>query len=373
MRKSRLNNKILSGRNCVLGSYSNYKVAVLFGGASPEHEVSLSSSYNIIKGLLGAGFSVCPIGINKAGSWFYYYGDIEKIKTGEWELKDNCSAIIGYSGSQKGILKIKEDGRFEVLDIDVVFAVLHGENGEDGTVQGLLELSGIPYVGCGVLSSSICINKILTHTVLDVAGIKCARWRAIKKNCVENMESLLKDVADELSFPIFTKPSSCGSSVGIKKCRNLKELEDGVNFAFKYGDEVICEEFIKGKEVECAVLQTGSSEIKSSSVGQIEFYDDFYDYDSKYKSYSKIIIPANLKDSVVKQVQSIAIKVFKAMRCSGLARVDFFVDDGDNVYVNEINTMPGFTDISMYPKLWEHSGLSYKDLLINLVSVAIKK
>lgn len=356
-----------------MGSFSNYKVAVLFGGASPEYEVSLSSSYNVIKGLLGAGFSVFPIGIDRAGSWFYYYGDIEKIKTDEWQLKDNCSVNIGCSGTKKGVLKIKEDGRFEILDIDVVFAVLHGENGEDGTVQGLLELSGIPYVGCSVLSSNICMNKILTHTVLDAAGIKGTRWRGVMRRDIKNIEFLLEDIAAEFSFPIFTKPSSCGSSVGIRKCKNLKELEDGINFAFKYGDEVICEQFIKGKEVECAVLQTSSSEIKSSAVGQIAGYDDFYDYDSKYKSYAKLIIPANLKDSTTKKVQSIAIKAFEAMRCSGLARVDFFVDDDDEVYVNEINTMPGFTDISMYPKLWEHSGLSYKDLLITLIFVAMKK
>lgn len=348
------------------------RVAVLFGGPSVEHEVSLNSAYNVIKNLIDCNFDVYPIGITKKGEWYYYYGDIEKIKTKEWEQKDNCRAVISSNPLYKGILKIDGELNFKVLEIDCAFAVVHGAYGEDGKLSGLFEMAKIPYVGCNVLSSSCAMNKIITHIILEANDIKGTKWKALRKYDLNNLDVMLKKIASDLSFPIFTKPASCGSSVGIAKCCSLDQLKDGVELAFKYDYEVICEAYIEGKEVECAVFGLTESP-KASILGQIESCNDFYDYESKYEVDSKLIIPANLDETVTKKVREIAVKAFKVLGCSGLSRVDFFVDSKNEIYLNEINTMPGFTNISMYTKLWEKTGMSYKELLKGLIYMAIEK
>lgn len=347
-------------------------VAVLFGGNSFEHEVSLNSAYNVIKNLDRDEFQVFPIGITKNGEWFFYSGDIEKIKTKEWEKEDNDSVLINFNSKGSGILRCRKDSSLEPVEIDCIFPVLHGQNGEDGRIQSVLELLNIPYVGCDSLSSALCMNKVLTHLVLDSNGIKGTKWESLKKVDVKDLDATVKNIGNKLSFPIFTKPASCGSSVGIKKCVDLESLKEGILFAFKYEDEVICEANINGKEVECAVL--GDEEnIKTSVVGQIKSYGEFYDYDSKYKEDSKLIIPAEIEEEVSLKIRETAKKAFKTMRCYGLSRIDFFVTENNEIYLNEINTLPGFTNISMYTKLFEKSGILYKDLLKEIIGLALKR
>lgn len=348
------------------------KIAVLFGGNSFEHEVSLNSAYNVIKNLDEDEFEIFPIGITKKGEWFYYFGDVENIKTGDWEKQKNYKVVVDFDLKNKGFLKLKDGFSFDRMLIDCVFPVLHGQNGEDGRVQALFELAGIAYVGCASLSSSLCMNKVLTHTILDYNGIKGARWDSVRKNEIEKIDSKLLEISKKLSFPIFTKPAGCGSSVGIRKCRNLEEFKEGVFFALQFEDEVICEEFVEGKEVECAVLG-GYENVVTSVVGEIIPFGDFYDFDSKYKNDSKLIIPATIEEKVSLKVREIATKAFKTMRCYGLSRVDFFVTKKDEIYLNEINTMPGFTNISMYAKLFEKSGFLYKEILKEVISLAIKR
>ena len=347
-------------------------VAVLFGGMSYEHEVSLNSAYNVIKNFDREEFFVYPIGITKKGEFFYYSGDIEKIRTGEWEKEEKEEIFLNFNSNNKGFLKMGFSSELEKLKIDCVFPVLHGQNGEDGKIQSVLELLDIPFVGCSSLSSALCMNKVLTHTVLDRAGIKGTRWESFKKSEIDDLDSKLLDISKKFSFPIFTKPASCGSSVGIRKCKNLEEFKEGVLYALKYENEVICEEFVKGKEVECAVLG-GFSYIKTSLVGQIKSFGEFYDYDSKYKEDSKLVIPAELTEEVSLRVRETAKKAFKEMRCFGLSRIDFFVTDDNEIFLNEINTLPGFTNISMYAMLFEKTGISYRSLLKELVTLALKR
>ncbi len=346
------------------------KVAVLFGGVSFEHEVSLKSAFNVIENLKQE-FEVLPIGINKRGEWFHYSGDLKKIKTGEWEQEANSPIVFSLNRKYKGLLKLKEDFSFTKINVDCIFPVLHGQNGEDGKLMGAFEIAAIPYVGCNLLSSALCMNKVLTHELLHSYGIRVAKWESFKRKDLEKLEEKIFYIARNLLFPIFTKPASCGSSIGIRKCNNFDELKEGILYAFSYDNEVICEEFINGKEVECAVL--GGLNPKASEVGEISSFGEFYDYDSKYKYDSKLIIPAEITKDVSKKIKEVSVKAFKLLGCYGLSRVDFFVTKKNEVILNEINTMPGFTNISMYTKLWEESKVKTKDLLKELIYLALKR
>ncbi len=348
------------------------KIGVIFGGVSLEHEISLKSAYSVIKSLKeSSNYDVYPIGITKNGGWFYYFGDVEKIKTGEWEQDSKFNLLLNIDFKNRCVVEIDSNLKSSVLEIDCFFPVLHGRNGEDGKVASVFEMMDVPYVGCNPLSGALCMNKILTRTVLDYNNILGTKWKSLTINDIANLDEKISTIAEFLSFPIFTKPASSGSSVGVVRCENLKELKKGVLFAFEYDDELICEAFVDGQEVECAVL--GGDDPKASVVGEIKSFGKFYDYDSKYQKESKLIIPANLKRETCEKVQQIAINVFKIMRCYGLARVDFFVDVHDKIFLNEVNTMPGFTEISMYKMLWEKTNLSYSELLKELISLALKR
>ncbi len=349
------------------------KVAVLFGGVSSEYEVSLNSAFNVISNLSKEKFEIIPIGITKNGHWLYYPGPIEKIPTDQWKDDlDCCPAIISPDSTHGGILKIMENFKFALLKIDCVFPVLHGSNGEDGRMQGLLEMSGIPYVGCDVLSSAVCMDKVLTRVLLDYFSVKGTKWRHINKKDIEKLDSFCESISKSLQFPIFTKPANAGSSVGISKCHNIDELRHGILVAFAHDDKVLCEAGVDGKEIECAVI--GNSEPKASIPGQIVPCNEFYDYDAKYESDSRLEIPAPIDEKTSQEIKNIAIKAYKLLGCSGFARIDFFVtNDTNDIYLNEINTIPGFTKISMYPKLWAQEGVKYSELLENLIELAIKK
>ncbi len=349
---------------------SKIKVAVIFGGASSEHDISLISASNIIKNIPAEKYSVTCIGITKKGRWLYYPGDVNAIESGEWEKDPDCSsAVISPDPLHKGII-ILEGGEAVFKKIDVVFPVLHGKNGEDGTIQGLLELARIPYVGCGLLSSAACMDKAYTHTVLDYNGIKTARWRMLNHRNINHLDDACRDIADDLGFPLFVKPANSGSSIGINKADDIEALKEAIKIAFSHDNKVVIEEFIKGQELEVAAFGYDSPFV--SFVGEIGKSNDFYDYDSKYINNSvRLHIPARIDDESAKKVRNTALEAFKAIGCKGLSRIDFFLTEDKEVILNEINTMPGFTSISMYPKLMEDLGMTYGYLIDKLLEQAI--
>ncbi len=327
------------------------KVAVIYGGMSSEHDVSMVSGKNIADSIDKSKYEVYPVIITKEGNW---------LDKNNKEIKN----IIQY-----------------LKDMDVVFPVLHGLYGEDGSIQGMLEMNQIPYVGCKVLASSVCMDKVYTKIVLEKAGINQAKHIYIKNENIyvdENFDEIrlendeiIKLVEEKLKFPVFVKPSNSGSSVGVSKAKDGVELIKAIENASVYDKKILIEEAIVGKEVECAVL--GNDKVEASTVGEILSAEDFYSFDAKYKNQeSKVVIPANIPDEKIEEIRKLAVKAFKAVDGSGLSRVDFFVENGTNkIYLNEINTMPGFTSISMYPKLWEEAGINSADLTDKLIQLAL--
>ena len=256
--------------------------------------------------------------------------------------------------------------------MDVVFPVLHGKFGEDGTLQGLLDMSGIPYVGCGCFASAACMDKEYTHTVLEKNGVNMARYQVVRQSDLGNLEAVCERIADELEYPLFVKPACSGSSVGVNKATCFEDLKNAVKLAFTHDKKVIVEEYIKGRELECAVL--GTDNPFASDVGEILSCNDFYDYDAKYiLGTSGLNIPADIPTDASKEIRETAVKAFKALGCFGLSRVDFFLADNGKVYLNELNTLPGFTSISMYPKLMEKLGIPYGELLDRLIKLAFER
>lgn len=349
---------------------SKIKVAVLFGGVSSEHDISLISAANVIDNMPKDKYEPVCIGITKKGRWLYYPGDTENIASGEWERDTDCSsAIISPDPLHKGII-VLENGEYTTRKIDVVFPVLHGKNGEDGTVQGLLDLAKIPYVGCGLLASASCMDKTHTHSVLDYNGIRTAKWRMLGLRDLNSLDKRCAKIVEELGLPLFVKPANAGSSIGINKVLDAESLKEAVKFAFSHDNKVVIEEYIKGRELEVAVF--GYDSPFASFVGEIVKTNDFYDYESKYINNSVTLsIPADIPDESSKEIREIAVNAYKAMSCKGLARVDFFLTDSGEVILNEINTMPGFTSISMYPKLMEDLGMTYGYLIDKLIEQAI--
>lgn len=346
-------------------------VAVIFGGQSPEHEVSLNSAFTIISNMNEEKYFIIPIGITKQGRWLIYDGPVEHIKTGEWE-KYGTPAIISPDATQKSILKMV-GGKIKEIPVDVIFPVLHGEFGEDGTIQGLFEMAQIPYVGDGVLSSCVSMDKVFTKIIAQNAGIAQAKYLWFYNEALEQCESILNQIEKKLGYPCFVKPANTGSSVGISKAHDRAELEKALYYASQFDKKVIAEEFIDGREVECAVL--GNENPIASGVGEIFSAAEFYDYDAKYNNAaSKTVVPADLPESITEQIRNIAVKVFQSVEGSGLARVDFLIQkDTNRVIFNELNTLPGFTSISMYPMLWEAEGKTKSVLIDELISLAFTK
>ena len=346
-------------------------VCILFGGISPEHEVSLRSAESVLNNIDHKKYQVLPVGITKTGQWIYFGGkDYAMLPAGTWETyEENCPAAISPVRGQ-GLLRFTSGGVTET-PLDVVFPVLHGENGEDGAMQGLLQMAGIPYVGPHVSASAVAMDKTLTKLVVDHAGIPQAAWQLVRrKDLKANMAQILDDLEQRFAYPMFVKPAGTGSSVGVSKAANREKLTQALIAAAKFDRKVLVEEFIHGREIEVAVL--GNEEPVASICGEIDSGADFYDYDAKYiTDTSTAYIPARIEAGVQNQVRDLAIKVYTAIGCQGLSRVDFFVTYGDNrVVLNEINTLPGFTSISMYPKMFEASGLPYSRLIDELLRLA---
>lgn len=349
------------------------KTAVIFGGVSSEHDVSVVSATSVLQNIPRDKYEVTMIGITKDGRWLEYTGAIEDIAKMEWENKPARTAVISPDRSHKGL--ILTDGKsIEIKEIDVFFPVLHGKNGEDGTIQGLFELSGIPYVGCDILSSANCMDKAYTHTILEAAGIPMAKWDCVTMSDMENFDEIAERMEKNLGYPMFVKPANAGSSVGVSKAKDRNSLKEACYIALKEDRKAIVEEFIDGREVENAVL--GNYNPTASKVcGEITPLVEFYTYDAKYNDNStELHIPAKISDELNEEIRKTAEKAYKAIGCLGLSRVDFFVKrDGSGIVLNEINTLPGFTSISMYPKLWGASGVEYSELLDKLISFAMER
>ena len=349
-------------------------MGVIFGGISSEHDVSKISGTSVISNLNKEKYDIIPIYIDKTGKWYKYQKDIQEIKI--LNIDDDISKDLELISNVGEVLQ----------SLDVAFPVLHGLGGEDGSIQGVFELLKIPYVGCGILASSIGMDKVYSKIVFEKAGIKQAKYEYIRKYCdkyiyvdkqfnetIMDLSTIAKEISNHLPYPMFIKPSNSGSSVGISKANNLQELEKAIEYASRYDKKILIEEQLKGKEVECAVL--GIEEIIASCLGEIKPAEEFYTYDAKYNNAdSKVLIPASISEEMSNKIRKLAVKAFKAIDGSGLSRVDFFADEEANeIYINEINTLPGFTTISMYPKLFEQDGISYSELLDRLIHLALEK
>lgn len=349
-------------------------VLVLFGGASSEHDVSVVSAASVISNIPTDKYNLYLMGITKAGEWYLYEGDISLLPEDKW-LNETEKLTKAFVSPDRGIhgITVLRDGKAEDIRIDVAFPVLHGKNGEDGTIQGLFQLAGIPYVGCDMTSSAVSMDKIFTNTVADCNQVPQAKWDYITEYEYKNGIKTLDDVEKVLPYPIFVKPANAGSSVGISKAHDRAELEQALALALENDTRILFEEFIDGFEVECAIL--GNDELVNGVVGQITPANEFYDYDAKYSNAASILnIPALVSEETREEIAKQAKKVFKALGCTGFSRVDFFVTKADNrVLFNEINTIPGFTDISMYPKMMDAAGISYPDLCCKLLDLAEEK
>jgi D-alanine-D-alanine ligase len=346
---------------------SKKTVAVLFGGQSSEHEVSCISAATIISNIDKELYDVLLIGITKEGKWLKAE-TLEEVKSGEWR-NSKVTAVISPDATQKGLLILGKE-KAELIKVDVVFPALHGIYGEDGTVQGLLELAGIPYVGCGVLASAVSMDKLYTKVIVDTLHIRQAKYVPVRSRELKDMDRVLDRIEEKQSYPVFVKPSNAGSSCGVSKASNRKELEAALKLAAEHDRKILVEETIVGRELECAVL--GGNEPKASGIGEILAAADFYDYDAKYNNAeSKTVISPELPDGVEKKMKKAAVEIFSAVDGFGLSRVDFFLEkDTNEVVFNEINTLPGFTAISMYPMLWEAKGIGKKELVNKLIQLA---
>lgn len=347
------------------------KALIIFGGASSEHFVSCVSASYVISNIPTDKYEVVTVGITRDGEWYLYEGDVSFLPEDKWlENGKITKAVLSPDRKDKSLIVFRGD-KVEKIKIDVAFPVLHGKNGEDGTIQGLLELSGIPYVGSDCRSSACSMDKAITNTLADSAEICQAKWLScVAEEYREIKDGFLKKAEDYLGYPIFVKPANAGSSVGVSKAVDRASLEKAMEVAFKEDRKVVLEEFIDGFEVECAVL--GNRNAKAMSVGQIKPANEFYDYEAKYENdNSELYIPAHIPEETIEEVRRAAVRAYTVLGCSGLSRVDFFVTKKDNrVVFNEINTIPGFTPISMYPKLCEHSGIGYSELIDRLFALA---
>jgi D-alanine-D-alanine ligase len=350
---------------------SKKNIAVIFGGESSEYEISLMSSKYIISVLDRSKYNITKLGITKSGNWFLYSGPDDNIENGSWvNDASNIPAFISPDKKVHGIIALYPD-KAQIIDVDVFFPVLHGKMGEDGTIQGLLELSGVPYVGCDTISSAICMDKAVAHSVLTTANIEQSHflWFFVERYNSEPLKIRNKIIA-RFTFPVFIKPANAGSSVGISKVESPDGLDSAIKKAAKEDNKIIVEEGIFGQEVECAVI--GNSTPLAVGVGEIGSTADFYDYDDKYVNGTSVTyIPAKLKEDKEKEIKEIAVRAYKYIGCSGLARVDFFVEEKtEKVILNEINTLPGFTSISMYPKICSKYGLDGSKLTDELIRYA---
>lgn len=349
------------------------RVGVLYGGKSPEHKVSLQTAKAVMNAIDKEKFDVTPIYITVEGKWIKgerLTGEVKELK--QLQLKSEENAILPAVLNQATV-PVEAGNRESEGTIDVIFPLLHGPNGEDGTVQGMLELLNIPYVGNSVLGSAVGMDKVIMKNLLAQAGLRQVKYVWFTKSqWDENKEAAYKKVEEELGYPCFVKPANAGSSVGISKCKTREDLEVAFTEAFKYDRKIIIEEAIVGREIEIGVI--GNDKPICSVVGEIVPKKEFYDYEAKYEDDStELIIPADVTEEQYETIKDMAITAFKALDLCGLVRADFFLTKDGIIYINEVNTMPGFTPFSMFPLLWQHTGVSYPELIERLVQLAIER
>ncbi len=354
------------------------RVGVIFGGRSGEHEVSLASAQSVIAALDKTKYEVIPIGITKEGKWIAFGDPIQALKSGVFE--GNVHVALLGDPTQKALVNLEAFEQslsvkpIKLQELDVVFPVLHGPYGEDGTLQGLLELAGIPYVGAGVLASAVGMDKPTMKAVFMAHGLPVVKHIVIKrKHWERDPYPIVEQIESEIGYPCFVKPANLGSSVGVSKAKNRAELEKALNLAARYDRKMLVEVAVDAREIECSVL--GNDDPIASVLGEVVPHREFYDYKAKYiPGESDLIIPAPVPPDLAHYIRELAIKAFLAIDCAGMARVDFFLDrNTGQVYVNEINTIPGFTITSMYPKMWEASGIPYPELLDRLIELALER
>lgn len=347
------------------------KTAVIFGGTSREYALSLSSATDVIANIPKDKYEVICIGITRKGRWLYYPGDVEDIASGKWELNPDCtSAVLSPDPLHRGII-ILENGEASVRKIDVIFPVLHGKAGADGTIQGLLDLSGIPYVGSGLLAAASCMDKSHTHMVMDDFNIKTAPWRLITQRELNDLDESCKKISAELGFPLIVKPANSGSDAGTGFADNYESLVSAVKVAFSNDNKVVVEKFIKGRKLEVSVF--GYDSPIASEVGEIT--DKTHTYNpSNFNAVSgdDLTIPANLPDKICREIRDTAVNAFKALNCKGFARVDLFLTADGNILLNKIGVAPGLRINSVFPKLMGTLGMSYPALMHNLLDSAIE-
>lgn len=351
------------------------KLLVIFGGLSPEHDVSCLSAASVIEHLDLNIFEVKCVGITREGEWLLTEATGKEIKSGEWENRaDNVAVFLSTDRSRKGLYRW-DDTRNPIYVPDCLLPILHGEYGEDGSIQGLFKYADIPYIGPEIMSSAAAIDKAITKRLVKGLGLMQADYLEFKYG-ERHIEAQCKDIANyfEDRYPIFVKPANAGSSIGVSKVNGVSEIVTAVCEAYKHHDKLVVEEGISGREIEVAILDRGDGELIASGIGEIINDDKFYSFDEKYKDSirTKVRIAEDLSDEQVHEIQEQAKTVFRALECKGLSRVDFFYTDEGEICFNEINTMPGFTEHSMYPKLIMDKGISYTDMITALVDNAIK-
>lgn len=348
-------------------------ILVLFGGASSEHDISLLSVQNIIKHINREEYAIHLVGITKKGRWIYVSRE-EDLADGNW-IYGNKNAYLIPDAEKHSLLILEDDFEQEVQTefIDVCFPVLHGRMGEDGTVQGLLELADIPYVGCGVLASATAMDKLTTKILVEKLGIRQARYEFVLPKDLKNPHAVAERVEKNLGYPVFVKPANAGSSVGVSKANNEEEFFKALNVAAAEDKRILVEEAIVGREIECGVFSDGTT--RPLALGEIQAANEFYDFEAKYHNAdSKTVVDPELPAGVKERIFEAAVTIFDALDCYSLSRVDFFVEEGtDDIVFNEINTMPGFTGISMYPMMARFAGYSDRELIAALIETAFQR
>jgi D-alanine-D-alanine ligase len=351
------------------GHSRKLRVGVLFGGRSGEHEVSLASAASIIRGLDPQKYEAVPIGITKEGHWLIGEGAQKMLPD---VLRTGQRVVMSADPTESALMPI--DGSARGQKLDVVFPVIHGTFGEDGTMQGLLELAGLPFVGAGVLGSAIGMDKDVAKKLLQVAGIPVVPWIAVQRADWErDPKTIRRAVEIKFKYPVFVKPATLGSSVGMTKVHSRAELGPALDLAAEFAMKIMVERAVSAREIEVSVL--GNHDPRASIPGEIVPHREFYDYAAKYlEEGTQLLIPAKLKKSEIKKVQAMAITAFRSLELSGMARVDFFIEKrGGKIFLNEVNTIPGFTSISMYPKLWEANGIPFRELVTKLIDLALEQ
>ncbi len=348
------------------------KLLVIFGGESNEHEISCLSAASVLGAIDKTKYDITILGITKSGRWMITEFSLQDIADGSWENnKNNIAATINLINDEKGLYTVNGD----TVPIECVFPIMHGKKGEDGSLQGLLEIAGMPYVGPRVMASANCMDKVTAKSIVEQIGVKQARYYATDRYAfASNPLKELKEINKKVGglYPVFVKPANSGSSVGITKAYNEKDLFEGIKLAAEVDHRIVIEENIMGREIEVAIL--GNKDPKASPIGEIDSSNEVYDYEAKYLSgESKTSIVEDLELEIQEDIKRKAVEIYKAFDCRGLSRVDFFYSDDGEVVFNEINTLPGFTNISMFPKLWEVAGIGYTELIDRLINLAMEE